>query len=743
MTQVGITSKPRYIHGKQGSLYIKEWPLDDGLVEQTFTKALAIFVSGQHWTEQKCLSLCAQVLSGSDEMVQRVWARFKHSLLLGVIVSRLLLQSSTNSQNLETLFKNTSGCMPTTDFERLCYERDDASEELSYCLQQSENIDAGAPKLSQLVGEVRTAMLEYENNKGQIAPASIISIINIAGEARQEATALSANFSSPESAKGSFVILDPYTKLQAATSSVYYATITDEQRTGIQHIYDALTSTSKSEQECSDMALLYRSVVDACFPVTEYSRDAAIDRQSEHDTDFFASYRTEVVRILHSWEVKTKIENLEEEEKVDGFAKHGLIDDKIASKASLTAVIMVLAFLHRWMLAEDEGSYMTRVGQTIRFTSYCLKSVVSGLKVGGGTDSALNLATTLLGAAHCSDLLSKSDLLKRDWKRFCEGLESVMTSDPGKAALKASKEAAVKMTERIREKRHKSVPEEDETENMSKDYIRYLLMEHETFNVSSPKFLKFQIRHNGYTGLGAMLFRPSQTYNMGSAIYMHGGGKAAWTLAGHNHFRAGRDTARDLIMGSYSLYFKTIITSPKHIIIARDILPKGYRGGNGTQFWDPLDTDDVDEYFRGVLAGDIFACAVPLNFKPRGHTMDITGTPHPSAVANRVVDSDLSYPTAHIYRKWWKWAPVAPENSNSAFFVETSLRAANTTVSRAVQFNRDSKGEFSRVTLEKSHWGENVYEGVAKVRSGKEKFPKQAPYLNQSMSQCTTIFRRG
>lgn len=189
-----------------------------------------------------------------------------------------------------------------------------------------------------------------------------------------------------------------------------------------------------------------------------------------------------------------------------------------------------------------------------------------------------------------------------------------------------------------------------------------------------------------------------------------------------------------------------MVHSEKRLAIAKDIFPRSYDGGGNHEFWDPQtsgQSDDVDDLYRNLVTKDIFSCAVPVDFEPSHYYFDIRGEHHESIEASVTHESrELHYPTAGIYRNLWRWmsAPIEPFDNN--FFAESELgsRTWNTLVFRACQFqfqwNSIAKGgEFSKVTIEKSHWGSAVYVGCSKVRNGRQKYFKEPMYMDTKTTQ--------
>jgi len=164
-------------------------------------------------------------------------------------------------------------------------------------------------------------------------------------------------------------------------------------------------------------------------------------------------------------------------------------------------------------------------------------------------------------------------------------------------------------------------------ENISRAALEYMIMNNEErFGIQTARFWKYQINTDGIQAIGLGLLRPNATYTLGTGIYAAGGGKSGITAISNQKFRLGSDSARDLIFGQYTNYHKTIIHQEKRVVLAQDIMPRSYDGGNGHVCWDPTDdVNDVDDYYRGIMKASIFVVAIPINFQKPHFYFDITG----------------------------------------------------------------------------------------------------------------------
>lgn len=260
------------------------------------------------------------------------------------------------------------------------------------------------------------------------------------------------------------------------------------------------------------------------------------------------------------------------------------------------------------------------------------------------------------------------------------------------------------------------------------DEIRTRLLDDvDRFGVKSGLFWDFAMRHNWPQAIGFLLLRPHQTYNMGSAIYTTKG-QAGQTAIGHADMELGNDTARKMVHGHFTLYFKTIILAEEKIIIARNIYCNGYIGGNNASFWNAAPGHpDKDDYNQGRMNKSFFSCAVPISYKPKNGTsnLDITGEHHLALEASVSIEPELHYPSAAIYRDHWKWSAgfMNPLNKPYAEEGDSHKPKYNTICFQNFQaeykWNDAAKaGSFSKYVYNQGHWGRKVGPGFAEVTRG-------------------------
>ncbi len=228
--------------------------------------------------------------------------------------------------------------------------------------------------------------------------------------------------------------------------------------------------------------------------------------------------------------------------------------------------------------------------------------------------------------------------------------------------------------------------------------------------------------------LGGIVWRPHITYLMGSGFAINSGSFAS-TVYGHADFMLADNAAQKLHYGHFTFYNKTIVWNSRYIVMMRNILCKDYIGGGGGRVWNPLDKNDRDDYRSNDLTRDMFYAPVPIGWKTDSFHLDITGRYHASISANRNVSESTHYPSADIMCAVWGFLNLkSPMDTAGSYSADTAPKF-NTLAFQAHDFsyNHQTKG-YTRVTMEKSHWGSRVYPGCGEVRRGQAKYLKPVSY---------------
>jgi hypothetical protein len=197
-----------------------------------------------------------------------------------------------------------------------------------------------------------------------------------------------------------------------------------------------------------------------------------------------------------------------------------------------------------------------------------------------------------------------------------------------------------------------------------------------TLSIEDGSFAWWCAEENVIPLFEVLLFRPHQTYLMGTMIHMTAGEQGAGkTFYGFADFQLSDNVAQKTHYGHFTMYAKSIVIKPEYIVRAENVLCLDYIGGAGHDIWDPLDEDHVDCYKANEIICDIFALpTIAKWWTPTCDVLDITGAFNeklcPTDEARRATDYG---PSASIYSEWWGWKSVSNPLSRD-YFVDLAPR---------------------------------------------------------------------
>lgn len=217
--------------------------------------------------------------------------------------------------------------------------------------------------------------------------------------------------------------------------------------------------------------------------------------------------------------------------------------------------------------------------------------------------------------------------------------------------------------------------------------------------------------------------RPFQRYIMGNAlVFPPDVGK---TYIGNDDFQLTNDGARKQMHGNFTADFSTILYRPEAVLVAHNVIPVAYAGGEGFKFFDPLNAQHVNQFQAGELGGrSVFV--VPRQ-PGDGFSMDqfdITGT-FPPMFADRPDETSLSGPHLQILpalaQHWgWHWrteyfeAGKAPAHlQHNTAVLQAHQSSPRVTVGGIMQ-------RVGTIIPGKSHWGNKAYTGCKQHRLGQD-----------------------
>lgn len=274
------------------------------------------------------------------------------------------------------------------------------------------------------------------------------------------------------------------------------------------------------------------------------------------------------------------------------------------------------------------------------------------------------------------------------------------------------------------------------TGNDKKEYLRKLTWatDHDTALKALKGDPNGDLRPNGdfkrndmKDYVDVLLFNPYIGERMGSGVIMKRGSETGHTYIGMPNFMLGHDASRKMLLGNFTCYAGPVIENPRNVYVLHNIVGKGYIGGGGTRYWNPLNPDHVQAHRSGKTnVASLFAIAIPHweDLGNRANRLDITGT-WPQDLAEEADDDPnnprLHYSTAPIYRSIWGWTHPTEYLPTSYF---TPFPGYNTLVSQDTQYLAAVNGEgeiihpMARVLHGCGPWGHVIYNGVVADRHG-------------------------
>jgi len=249
------------------------------------------------------------------------------------------------------------------------------------------------------------------------------------------------------------------------------------------------------------------------------------------------------------------------------------------------------------------------------------------------------------------------------------------------------------------------------------------------------------------TGDDLILFRPHQTYRMGSAILAAGGRDLGCTYHGHHDFMLSDDIIRKIHVGHYTFYSKSVVKSPKRYAILEDVFSQGYVGGENTMAFGmskvaERDFKDnpakcaqayTDARNEGTLGreGPSIVVVKTNDTSKLPDCIDITGRFHASLLerfnGNYEDVNKAHYAGSDVVYNKLQLRDVDPfrQTDNDEFL--NRIQRINTVCYRGCE-GKNEKGTFVVTQLNQGHWGHNVYPGCRRVRDGENTFLKDCNY---------------
>ena len=249
-----------------------------------------------------------------------------------------------------------------------------------------------------------------------------------------------------------------------------------------------------------------------------------------------------------------------------------------------------------------------------------------------------------------------------------------------------------------------------------------------------------------YVPFNVMLMRPFIEHRMYSAILAKSGYDTGATYFGHSDFQLGDDVVTKVHYGNFTFYSKAVITNPKNVMIAENIMAGGYIGGNNATFFE--DKAQVaarlqgrTSAMNGSLLGtpSIIAVLLPVS-------EEITQTPI-SMLSDTTLNKSSSdallnlpegYSQAKFVEEYWGLNASyfgAPAAGDKSFFHAPSK--ANKVLYQGHQFSAD----YEDVVICNGHRGPEQGPGIADAWAG---MMKTVPAFNWAgSSKAHGVYSRG
>ena len=228
--------------------------------------------------------------------------------------------------------------------------------------------------------------------------------------------------------------------------------------------------------------------------------------------------------------------------------------------------------------------------------------------------------------------------------------------------------------------------------------------------------------------------RPYMTYDMSSGVCMKSGADTGETLIGHADFQLADNVVQKYHYGNFTFHSKSVVYRQQNVYLAEDMFATGYVGGNDTTFF--TTNEQYNDYKMGKRSfRSIFAMLAPYSSMEYPNPLDLTGSFGGRWTA---LDKDAAedgrangghFPTSSFYTALWGWSHEdAMEEKAEAFTESLNL---NTVVFQGHQaLYNPHNSLFDLVVKNTGHWGDRVYPGCGKIRSGMAKALESVYYNN-------------
>jgi hypothetical protein len=244
--------------------------------------------------------------------------------------------------------------------------------------------------------------------------------------------------------------------------------------------------------------------------------------------------------------------------------------------------------------------------------------------------------------------------------------------------------------------------------------------------IADLSILEWMMRNDVYVPIAFVCARPFVKLQMGTAALLHSGGRVGHTYYANPMTEVGNDAVTMMVFVHLRMYLKTGIENPDKMILLRNILTQNYQSGNDTQFFDPLDADDVESFTSGESDKSIIVFAEDPSFDSRVKAIDITGEFHPSWHANELQARGTKLLLARAMGENYRWIQSGASqriDMQPHLAQERSGRPNTFCLPCQCGYWNDTRGDYSNVFTNAGHYGPDAeYDGSGKVRNMQQRY---------------------
>ena len=228
---------------------------------------------------------------------------------------------------------------------------------------------------------------------------------------------------------------------------------------------------------------------------------------------------------------------------------------------------------------------------------------------------------------------------------------------------------------------------------------------------------KFEIGHSiCLRPVKFLLMRPWCTYEMSHAILGRFGSELGTTFHGHHDFQLTDDIIHKVHIGHYTFYSKSIVRSPKHIYLAKNVYCQGYVHGEDMSMFPPDNNpgqylpNGENREVRSLVSVAVPICETLPN--PLCATGDGFQQSMPTVDLDEHNNGSFKLARGGVLPDWYM------SHFSDASYGDDTVQSNHVCWRGAVQHYSYHTHSFSDCDVSTAHWGPNVYDGCGDVRRG-------------------------